>query len=56
MKIGVQDFNFSFLQIWRAIRMIVDTGLHYTGMKRDEAIKLFADKAWDDSDFTRKEV
>ena len=56
MKIGVQDFNFSFLQIWRAVRMIVDTGLHYTGMKRDEAIKLFADKAWDDSDFTRKEV
>ena len=34
----------------------MDTGLHYTGMKRDEAIKLFAEKAWDDSDFTRKEV
>ena len=46
-------FNF---QIWRAVRLIVDTGLHYTGMKRDEAIKLFAEKAWDDSDFTRKEV
>lgn len=43
-------------QIWRAVRLIVDTGLHYTGMKRDEAIKLFAEKAWDDSDFTRKEV
>ena len=43
-------------QIWRAVRMIVDTGLHYTGMKRDEAIKLFVDNAWDDSDFTRKEV
>lgn len=36
--------------------MIVDTGLHYTGMKRDEAIEMFADNAWDDSDFTRKEV
>ena len=36
--------------------MIVDTGLHYTGMKRDEAIKMFVDHAWDDSDFTRKEV
>lgn len=34
----------------------MDAGLHYTGMKRDEAIKLFAEKAWDDSDFTRKEV
>ena len=44
------------LQIWRAVRMIVDTGLHYTGMKRDEAIKMFADNAWDDSDFTQKEV
>jgi len=43
-------------QIWRAVRLIVDTGLHYTGMKRDEAIKMFADNAWDDSDFTRKEV
>lgn len=43
-------------QIWRAIRMIVDTGLHFTGMKRDEAIQLFVNKAWDDSDFTRKEV
>ena len=38
------------------MRLIVDTGLHYTGMKRDEAIKMFADNAWDDSDFTRKEV
>ena len=36
--------------------MIVDTGLHFIGMKRDEAIQLFVDKAWDDSDFTRKEV
>ena len=43
-------------KIWRAVRLIVDTGLHYTGMKRDEAIKMFADNAWDDSDFTRKEV
>ena len=36
--------------------MIVDTGLHYKGMKRDEAIKMFADKAWDDTDFNAKEV
>ena len=36
--------------------MIVDTGLHYKGMKRDEAIKMFGDYAWDDSDFTQKEV
>jgi len=43
-------------QIWRAVRLIVDTGLHYKGMKRDEAIKLFAEKAWDDTDLTEKEV
>ena len=34
----------------------MDTGLHYKGMKRDQAIKMFADYAWDDSDFTEKEV
>jgi len=38
------------------VRLIVDTGLHYKGMKRDEAIKLFAEKAWDDTDLTEKEV
>lgn len=43
-------------QIWRAIRLIVDTGLHYKGMKRAAAIKMFADYAWDDSDLTEKEV
>ena len=34
----------------------MDTGLHYKGMKRNEAIKMFADYAWDGSDFTEKEV
>ena len=34
----------------------MDTGLHYKGMKRDEAIKMFRDKAWDATDFTDKEV
>ena len=38
------------------MRLIVDTGLHYKGMKRDDAIKMFSDKAWDDTDFTEKEV
>ena len=36
--------------------MIVDTGIHYKGMKRSEAFKMFAEYAWDDSDFTQKEV
>lgn len=43
-------------QIWRALRLIVDTGLHFKGMTRDQAIQLFNDYAWDDSDVARKEV
>ena len=43
-------------QIWRALRLIVDTGLHYFGMSRDEAIRLFDVYAWDDTDVARKEV
>ena len=47
---------FSFFQILRALRLVIDTGLHYKGMKRDDALKMFADYAWDESDFARKEV
>lgn len=43
-------------QIWRALRLIVDTGLHFKGMTRDQAIQLFNDYAWDDTDVARKEV
>ena len=34
----------------------MDTGLHSKGMTRDQAIQLFNDYAWDDSDVARKEV
>lgn len=43
-------------QIWRALRLIVDTGLHFKGMTRDQAIELFSKYAWDDTDVARKEV
>ncbi|KAL9986409.1 hypothetical protein ACROYT_G000554 [Oculina patagonica] len=43
-------------QIWRALRLMMDTGLHYKGMKRWEALKLFADKAWDKTDKAVKDV
>ena len=36
--------------------MIVDTGLHYKGLKRDDALKMFQKYLWDDSDITLKEV
>ena len=34
----------------------MDTGLHYVGMKRDEALKYFSEYAWDDTDLAKKEV
>lgn len=43
-------------QVWRALRLIVDTGLHYKGFSRDEALRYFADYAWDTSDIAQKEV
>ena len=43
-------------QIWRALRLIVDTGLHYRGMNRTEALGMFSKYAWEDSDFAEKEV
>ena len=42
--------------MWRALRLIVDTGLHYEGFTRDDALKYFADYAWDTSDTAEKEV
>ena len=36
--------------------MIVDTGLHYVGFSRDEALEYFSKYAWDDTDIARKEV
>lgn len=44
------------LQIWRALRLIVDAGIHFKGMKRSEAIQLFKKYAWDDSDKVLKEI
>ena len=34
----------------------MDTGLHYKGFSRDEALRYFADYAWDTSDTAQKEV
>lgn len=43
-------------QIWRALRLIVDPGLHYKGMTRSQALRLHSEKAWDDTDVAEKEV
>ena len=44
------------LQVWRALRLIVDSGLHYQGFSRQKALKFFADYAWDKSGEALREV
>ncbi|XP_044163638.1 uncharacterized protein LOC122947990 [Acropora millepora] len=51
-----QKFGMLKWQVWRALRLIVDTGLHYKNFTRDDALKFFADFAWDTSDSAKKEV
>ena len=43
-------------QIWRALRLIIDTGLHAQNMTRDQAIDLFRRYLWDESDIVVNEV
>ncbi|XP_048584057.1 uncharacterized protein LOC5511190 [Nematostella vectensis] len=52
----MQRFGMLKWQLWRAIRLIVDTGLHYKGFSRAEALKYFDEKAWDGTDLAEKEV
>ncbi|XP_015767204.1 PREDICTED: uncharacterized protein LOC107345966 isoform X4 [Acropora digitifera] len=52
----MQKFGMLKWQVWRAVRLIVDTGLHYVGMSRDQALKYLSDYAWDDTDLAKKEV
>ena len=43
-------------QIWRALRLIIDTSLHHKNMSRNEALTLFRHYMWDDSDIVTKEI
>lgn len=43
-------------QVWRALRLIVDSGLHSKGYSRDTSLKFFADYAWDESNTASNEV
>jgi len=52
----MQKFGMLKWQIWRALRLIVDTGIHYKGMNRTEALSLFEKYAWDATDLSQKEV
>ena len=42
--------------LWRALRLVIDTGLHGGNMTRDQALQLFAEYLWDVSDVPEKEV
>ena len=50
------NFNACLDKVWRALRLIVDTGLHYVGLSRDDALEYFNKYAWDDTDLAKKEV
>jgi hypothetical protein len=52
----LQKYGMLKWQIWRALRLIVDTGLHFKGMNRQEALALFSKYAWDESDVAEKEL
>ena len=52
----LMTFFLTSLQVWRALRLIVDSGLHYKGFSRQKALQFFADYAWDESETALKEV
>ena len=56
MAAVISYFVLFLMQVWRAIRLIVDTGLHYYGFTRDTALEYFSKYAWDDTDLAKKEV
>jgi uncharacterized protein (DUF885 family) len=37
------EFGMLSYQMWRAVRLVVDTGIHYYGMSREDAVKMFKD-------------
>ncbi|HEY1991680.1 MAG TPA: DUF885 domain-containing protein, partial [Gammaproteobacteria bacterium] len=36
-----KEFGMLSYQMWRAVRLVVDTGIHEYGMSRDDAVKMF---------------
>ncbi|EDO28640.1 predicted protein [Nematostella vectensis] len=54
--IPLEKYGMLKWQIWRALRLIVDSGLHYKNLTRADALKLFADFAWDTSALAELEV
>jgi len=43
-------------QLWRAVRLVIDTGIHHRDMSHNEAVKLFHEYIWETGDVPHKEV
>ncbi|XP_028411290.1 uncharacterized protein LOC114533870 [Dendronephthya gigantea] len=52
----MQKYGMLKWQIWRALRLVVDTGIHTKSLTRAAALDLFDKYAWDVTDIARKEV
>jgi len=52
----LQKLGMYKMQIWRAVRLIVDTGLHYRNESKSWAVDQFKKYMWDSSDVIEKEV
>jgi uncharacterized protein (DUF885 family) len=52
----LQDFARLELELWRAVRLVDDTGIHAFGWTEDEAVKYAKDNAWSDDNFIHAEV
>lgn len=42
--------------MWKALRLVVDTGIHYMEFSKSRALRLHQRFAWDNSDFSKKEI
>lgn len=51
-----QKYGMLKWQVWRALRLIVDSGLHSKGYSREKSLKFFSDYAWDESATASNEV
>eukprot|EP00794_Sanderia_malayensis_P009549 gene9550-10536_t len=52
----LQKYGMLKWQIWRALRLMIDTGFHAKNMTRSQAAKLFEDYAWDTTDKAKKDL
>jgi uncharacterized protein (DUF885 family) len=52
----LQDFARLELELWRAVRLVDDTGIHALGWTEDEAVKYAKDNTWSDDNFIHAEV